>query len=125
MEKVEKLILNEVNVKEMEYITDTTGLITKRIKPNFKTLGKKYGKQMKEISAAFSALSQEEINEIERTGTHIFALAGGEVVLESGDYEITSEDMPGWLVASDGKLTVALDITITDSLRKEGLRVSW
>lgn len=121
LERVEKLILNEVNVKEMEYITDTTGLITKKIKPNFKTLGKRYGKQMKEISAAFATLSQEEINDIERNGTHVLALAGGEVVLEAGDYEITSEDMPGWLVASDGKLTVALDITITDSLRKEGV----
>ena len=76
---------------------------------------------MKEISAAFATLSQEEINDIERNGTHVLSLEGGEVVLESGDYEITSEDMPGWLVASDGKLTVALDITITDSLRREGV----
>ncbi len=119
-EKVQKLVLGEVNVKEVEFIRNTEGLITKKIKPNFKTLGKKYGKQMKEISAAFGQLSQRDINVIEQSENYRMTLAGGDVVLEKGDYEITSEDMPGWLVATEGKLTVALDITVSDELKKEG-----
>ena len=121
LEKVKMLILNEVNVKEIEFITETQGLITKKIKPNFRTLGKKYGKQMKEIGAAFASLSQEEIAAMERSqGAYTLALPSGDVVLEVADYEITSEDMPGWLVESEGRLTVALDVTLTDELRKEG-----
>ncbi len=120
-EKVKDLVLGEVNVKEVEFIRNTEGLITKKIKPNFKTLGKKYGKQMKEISAAFGLLDQKAINAIEQSETYEMALASGNVVLEKGDYEITSEDMPGWLVATEGRLTVALDITITDELRREGV----
>ena len=121
LEKVKDLVLNEINVKEIEFITNTEGLITKKIKPNFKTLAKKYGKMMKDIAAAFAQFTQSDIFAIETAGNYSFTLAGIEVVLESADYEITSEDMPGWLVASKGKLTVALDITITDSLKKEGL----
>ena len=121
LEKVKDLVLNEINVKEIEFITNTEGLITKKIKPNFKTLGKKYGKMMKDIAAAFAQFTQSDISAIEAAGNYSFTLAGTEVVLESADYEITSEDMPGWLVASEGKLTVAMDITITDSLKKEGL----
>ncbi len=120
-EKVKELVLGEVNVKEVEFIRNTEGLITKKIKPNFKTLGKKYGKQMKEISAAFGLLDQKAINAIEQSESYEMALTSGNVVLEKGDYEITSEDMPGWLVATEGKLTVALDITITDELRREGV----
>ncbi|MBR5857085.1 MAG: class I tRNA ligase family protein, partial [Bacteroidales bacterium] len=119
-EKVQKLVLGEVNVKEVEFIRDTEGLITKKIKPNFKTLGKKYGKQMKEISAAFGTLSQREINLIEQSENYTMALASGDVILEKGDYDITSEDMPGWLVATEGKLTVALDITVSEALKREG-----
>lgn len=119
-QKVQSLVLNEVNVKEVEFISDTDGLITKRIKPNFKTLGKRYGKQMKEISAAFGALTQKDILNIERSDGYSLNLASGEVVLEPADYLITSEDMPGWLVATEGKLTVALDITIDESLKREG-----
>lgn len=122
--KVQKLVLSEVNVKEVEFIRNTEGLITKKIKPNFKTLGKRYGKQMKEIAAAFAAMDQGVIAEIERTGLagsiYNLSLAGGDVALESADYEITSEDMPGWLVASEGKLTLALDITISENLKREG-----
>lgn len=121
LEKVKGLVLNEINVKEVEFITNTEGLITKKIKPNFKTLGKKYGKMMKDIAAAFGQFTQSDISKIEMAGTYAFALPAGEVVLEPGDYDISSEDMPGWLVATEGKLTVALDITITDSLRKEGV----
>ena len=122
LEKVKLLLLNEVNVKEVEFITETQGLITKKIKPNFRTLGKKYGKQMKEIGAAFATLSQEEISAIERAReNYVLALPSGDVVLEPADYEIISEDMPGWLVESDGRLTVALDVTLTDELRREGI----
>ena len=121
LEKVKNLVLNEINVKEVEFITNTEGLITKKIKPNFKTLGKKYGKMMKDIAAAFAQFTQSDISAIEAAENYTFTLAGAEVVLDRADYEITSEDMPGWLVATEGKLTVAMDITITDSLKKEGV----
>jgi isoleucyl-tRNA synthetase len=124
LELVKELILNEVNVKEAEFISDTTGLITKKIKPNFKTLGKIYGKQMKEIAAAFGTLSQEVINAIqtaENSGTgYVLSLASGDVTLNKGDYEISSEDMPGWLVATEGSMTIALDVTVTEALKQEG-----
>ena len=121
LEKVKNLVLSEINVKEVEFITNTEGLITKKINPNFKTLGKRYGKMMKDIAAAFAQFSQSDISTIETTENYTFTLPAGEVVLESADYEITSEDMPGWLVATEGKLTVAMDITITESLKKEGV----
>ena len=121
LEAVQQLILGEVNVKQAEFITDTTGLITKKIKPNFKTLGKKYGKQMKEIAAFFAALDQQTISAIEKAGEYSFDLPSGPVTLAVEDYEISSEDMPGWLVATEGRLTVALDITVTDALRREGV----
>ena len=120
-EKVESLVLGEVNVKEVEYITDTTGLITKKIKPNFKTLGKKYGKQMKEIAAFFAAMDQPTIAAIERAGDYTLQLPSGGVALCKDDYTVSSEDMEGWLVASEGQLTVALDVTLTDELRREGV----
>ena len=123
-EMVKDIVLGEVNVKSVEFITDTTGLITKKIKPNFKTLGKRYGKQMKEIASFMGGISQQEISSIETSGLsgqpYALALPSGTVSLDPGDYEITSEDMPGWLVASEGTLTIALDITITDDLRREG-----
>ncbi|MBP5173180.1 MAG: isoleucine--tRNA ligase [Bacteroidales bacterium] len=121
IEKVRDIFLTEVNVKDLEFLHDTTGIITKKIKPNFKTLGKIYGKQMKEIAAAFAALSQEQIGEIERAeDKYTLALPSGDVVLTKEDYEINSEDMPGWLVASEGSLTVALDIVQTPELIREG-----
>ena len=125
LELVKDLILGEVNVKEAEFISDTAGLITKKIKPNFKTLGKIYGKQMKEIAAAFGTLSQEVISEIqaaEASGTgYVLNLPSGDVTLNKGDYEISSEDMPGWLVATEGAMTIALDVTITEELKQEGV----
>ena len=125
LENVKDLILNEVNVKEAEFISDTTGLITKKIKPNFKTLGKIYGKQMKEIAAAFGTLAQDVISEIqasEASGTgYVLNLPSGDVTLNAGDYEISSEDMPGWLVATEGSMTIALDVTVTEELRQEGV----
>ena len=122
---VKDLILTEVNVKEMEFVENTDGILVKKIKPNFKTLGKVYGSRMKEIAAAFAALDQSVISEIQRADTagapYRLGLPGGEVVLNPGDCQISSEDMPGWLVASQGALTVALDIEITPELRQEGL----
>ena len=120
IEKVRDIFLTEVNVKELEFLHDTTGIITKKIKPNFKTLGKIYGKQMKEIAAAFGELGQEVIADIERTEEYALELPSGTVLLHPGDYEISSEDMPGWLVATEGTLTVALDIVQTPELVLEG-----
>ncbi|MDE7069400.1 MAG: isoleucine--tRNA ligase [Alistipes sp.] len=120
IEAVRNLVMNEVNVKEIELIEKTTGLITKRIKPNFKTLGPKYGKQMKQIAALTATFSQERIAEIEAAAETVLDIAGERIVVTPADFEITSEDMPGWLVATEGKLTVALDITVTDELRAEG-----
>ena len=125
LEAVKGLILTEVNVKELEFVTDTTGILTKKIKPNFKTLGKVYGARMKEIAAAFGTLDQSTITAIQNAETagaaYTLALPGGDVVLNPGDYQISSEDMPGWLVASEGALTVALDVELTDELRREGV----
>ncbi len=121
LEAVKSVILSEVNVKNAEFITDTTGVITKKIKPNFKTLGKIYGPRMKEIAAAFQTISQQVIAELERcAGEYKLALPGGDVILRKEDYEIHSEDMPGWLVVSEGPLTIALDITLTPELIEEG-----
>lgn len=125
LEMVKDLILGEVNVKEAEFISDTSGIITKKIKPDFKSLGKIYGKQMKEIASAFSAFDQTRISEIQERGAageaYTLQLPSGDVLLKPGDYEISSEDMPGWLVASDGPLTLALDIEISEALKKEGV----
>jgi len=119
---VKDILLKEVNVKELEFLHDTTGIITKKIKPNFKTLGKVYGKRMKEIAAAFSELGQNVISEMEACGgEYVLHLPGGDVVLSKEDYEIHSEDMPGWLVASEDSLTAALDITLTPELVEEGV----
>jgi len=117
------LVKAEVNVKEFEVIpadNDVANLV-KKIKPNFKTLGKKYGKQMKEIAVAMNSFGNHEITEIERNGLFVLELPGGNVELTPEDVEIITEDMPGWLVANEGKLTVALDITVTDSLLREGI----
>ena len=121
IQRVADIFLAEVNVKQIEFLHDTVGLITKKIKPNFRTLGKRYGKQMKEIAAAFGQLSQEEIAAIERAeGEYVLALPSGPVALQREDYEISSEDMPGWLVATEGSLTLALDIVQTPELVREG-----
>ena len=121
LEAVKDVILAEVNVKEAELISDTVGIITKKIKPNFRNLGKVYGARMKEIAAAFQNLSQQQIAEMEECeDDYILGLPGGDVVLAKTDYEIHSEDMPGWLVASEGPLTIALDVTLTPALIEEG-----
>ena len=121
IEAVRGLILGEVNVKELEFIEDTTGVITKRIKPNFKTLGPRYGKQMKQISALVAAFSQGDIAQIEREDRWTAEIDGVRIEATAADFDIVSEDMPGWLVATEGKLTVALDITVTEELRREGI----
>ena len=117
------LIKAEVNIKELEVIpadVEMDGLV-KKIKPNFKTLGKKYGKQMKEIAAAMPSLSKQQISSIEREGSYTLTLPSGEVLLTAEDVEIFTEDMPGWLVANEGNLTVALDIEVSDKLMREGI----
>ncbi len=125
LDSVKGIVLPEVNVKEMEFVEDTTGIMTLRIKPNFKVLGKTYGARMKEIAAAFANLEQPVIAAIQKAETegtpYTLALPGGDVILSPGDYAISSEDVEGWQVASEGSLTVALDVEVTPELRKEGL----
>jgi len=121
VEAVKKLILNEVNVKEIKFVDDSAGILVKRVKPDFKKLGPKCGKNMKEVAALLQNISQENIAEFEKTGSFALNIAGANVVVEKTDVEIQSEDIPGWLVANNDNLTVALDITITDDLQKEGI----
>lgn len=117
VKNVEAIIKAEVNVKEIQYIDDTSGLLVKKVKPNFAKLGKQYGPKMKEVSAVINSFSKEEINAIEKTGA--ITKEGFDLVLE--DVLITSEDIPGWSVASEDGITVALDITLTEELKKEGI----
>jgi isoleucyl-tRNA synthetase len=121
IDAIKKLILTEVNVKELEYITDTTGILVKKIKANFKTLGPKYGKYMKGISQAIGLFTQQDIINMERLGKCTVLVDNENIELTLEDVEIMSEDIPGWLVANEGKLTVALDITLTSELIQEGI----
>lgn len=120
LEKVEDLVKNEVNVKEIEYMRDTEGFIKKKIKPNFVALGKKLGAKMKAVSAALAAFTQEDIARIEKEGSYSLSIADEPVILQVTEVEITSEDVPGWMVANKGPLTVALDVTVTPELLNEG-----
>ena len=120
IEAVKQLILDEVNVKELQFV-EGDGMLVKKVKCNFRTMGKKFGKLMKNVAAAVESLTQEQITELEREGTLGVALESGEAVtIEVADVEIFCEDIPGWTVANEGSLTVALDITVTDALRVEG-----
>lgn len=121
VESVKALILTEINVKDIEFLTDTSGILVKRIKPNFKSLGPRFGKLMKKITAEIQKMSQEDISSFEASGEWKLEVSGEEILLLPDDVEITTEDIPGWLVANDGSLTVALDVTITDELRYEGI----
>jgi isoleucyl-tRNA synthetase len=121
IEAVKALILNEVNVKEINFVDNTSGILVKRIKPDFKKLGPKFGKIMKLLAAATTSMSQEDIAALEQDGKFTFTIEGQEATVELADVEVISEDIPGWLVANDGSLTVALDITLTPELRKEGI----
>lgn len=121
LQAVENLILSEVNVKEINYLTDDSGILIKKIKPNFKTLGPKYGKLMKQLSVLLAGFSQFDIRQLENNGSFIVQIEDQELTLGLEDVEILTEDIPGWTVASMDKLTVALDMTITPSLQREGL----
>mgnify|MGYP002639760061 CR=1 FL=1 len=118
---VEDLILSEINVKEIEYLTEDSGILVKRIKPNFKSLGPKFGKLMKQIAAAVNQFSQDDIKTLEKDGVYKLSIDGNEVEINIEDAEISTQDIPGWSVANQDDLTVALDITITENLQKEGL----
>ncbi|MDE6180596.1 MAG: class I tRNA ligase family protein, partial [Phocaeicola sp.] len=121
IEAVKDLIMNEVNVKEIKFVDGSAGVLVKKVKCDFKKLGPKFGKQMKAVAAAVAGMSQEDIAELEKDGRYTFALDGAEAVIETQDVEIFSEDIPGWLVANEGKLTVALEVTVTEELRREGI----
>ncbi len=120
IQKVENLILHEVNVKEIQFVSDGDGRFVKRIKPDFKKLGPKCGKIMKQVAAAITAFSQEDIRQIEKEGSYTLNIENQEVVVDVTDVEIFAEDIPGWVVANQGALTVALDITLTEELLNEG-----
>ena len=121
VEAVRDLILNEVNVKELKYVDNAAGILVKKVKPDFKKLGPRYGKIMKQLAAVIQAMKQDDIVEFESKGSYSFDIEGQNATIELADVEIISEDIEGWLVANEGRLTVALDITITDSLQKEGV----
>ena len=120
IEAMRNLILTEVNVKELKFVDNAAGILVKRVKPDFKKLGPRYGKIMKQLANAITGMSQEAIASYEREGRYVFDIDGLQAVIESGDAEILSEDIPGWLVANEGRLTVALDVTLTEELQKEG-----
>jgi isoleucyl-tRNA synthetase len=120
-EAVKDIILTEVNVKDVDFLSDTTGVIKKKIKPNFKTLGPKYGKQMKQISATIEQFSQTDISELEENGEKEIQVGDTNIVLTKTDVEIQTEDIPGWTVATEGQMTIALDIHLTEELKEEGI----
>ncbi len=120
-EAVKNIILAEVNVKEVEYLTDAAGIIKKKIKPNFKTLGPKYGKLMKEIAGVINQFGQTEIAALETSGSYAITAGNETVILAAEDVEIQTEDIPGWIVATEGQITVALDINVTEELKLEGI----
>ena len=120
IEAVKELVMNEVNVKELRFV-EGSGVLVKKVKCNFRTMGKKFGKLMKGIAAAMSALEQEQIADLEKNGTIALNVEGNDVVVEVADVEIISEDIPGWLVSNEGNLTVALEVELNDELRREGM----
>ena len=121
LEAVKPLIMNEVNVKEIDFVEGASDILVKKVKCNFKILGKKFGALMKQVAAAVTAMSQEQIAELESAGRLTLDLNGTPAEIEAGEVEIYSEDIPGWVVANEGVLTVALDVTVTEELRREGI----
>ena len=121
IEAVKALIMSEVNVKDIKFVDGAAGVLVKKVKCDFKKMGPKFGKQMKAVAAAVAEMSQEAIAELEKNGSYTLQLDGTDVLVEATDVEIFSEDIPGWLVANEGKLTVALDVTVTEELRREGV----
>ena len=115
-----QLILDEVNVKEIDFV-DQDNMLKKRVHPNFRVMGKKYGALMKDIAAAINGMSQDDIKKFEENGTFTFALTGKDVEINLDEVDVVSEDIPGWTVANEGNITVALDLTISEDLRQEGL----
>ena len=120
IEAVKTLIMNEVNVKEIKFVDETSGVLVKRVKCDFKKLGPKFGKRMKTLAAVVADLEQSQIASLEKNGSLVLTLPDGPAELELVDVEVYSEDIPGWLVANEGSLTIALDVTISEELRKEG-----
>ncbi|WP_195597712.1 isoleucine--tRNA ligase [Bacteroides cellulosilyticus] len=121
IEAVKALIMSEVNVKDIKFVDGAAGVLVKKVKCDFKKMGPKFGKQMKAVATAVAEMSQEAIAELEKNGSYTLQLDGTDVLVEATDVEIFSEDIPGWLVANEGKLTVALDVTVTEELRREGI----
>lgn len=121
IEAVQALILGEVNVKSIEFVDSANDMLVKRVKPDFKKLGPRYGKIMKQLGLRIQEMPQQEINRLEKEGSIAFEIAGEQVLIRDTDVEIISEDIPGWLVGNEGRLTVALDITVTPALREEGI----
>jgi isoleucyl-tRNA synthetase len=121
IEKVQHLICSELNVKEIEFLAADNDLLVKKIKPNFKTLGPRYGKVMKALGAAIMAFSQQQINALEADGRCVVSVEGQDCEVLLSDVEIATQDIPGWVVANDGNLTVALDIQLTPELIDEGI----
>ena len=120
IEAVKDLIMHEVNVKELKFV-EGAGILVKKVKCNFRTMGKKFGKLMKGVAAQMDALSQEQIAELEANGTIGITVDGNALTVEAADVDIISEDIPGWLVSNEGALTVALEVELTDELRQEGM----
>ena len=121
IDAVKKLILNEVNVKSLRFVENATEILVKKAKPDFKKLGPRYGKIMKQLAASIQQMNQQAIATFERDGEYALNIDGEQTVIKLSDVEIISEDIPGWLVANEGALTVALDVTVTDELQQEGL----
>jgi isoleucyl-tRNA synthetase len=121
LKAVENLILSEVNVKEIEYLQDTTGVLVKSIKPNFKALGPKYGKMMKHIAAAVNTMTQDDIAIMEKDEKYMLDVDGQMLEILLADVEIITQDIPGWLITGMGNLTVAMDVTLTPALIEEGI----
>jgi isoleucyl-tRNA synthetase len=121
IEKVQHLICSELNIKEIEFLAADNNLLVKKIKPNFKTLGPRYGKVMKALGAAIMAFSQQQINALEADGRCVVSVEGQDCEVLISDVEIATQDIPGWVVANDGSLTVALDIQLTPELIDEGI----
>ncbi len=121
IEAMSALVKNEVNVKELKFVSNEEGVLVKKVKPDFKKLGPKYGKIMKLLAAQITSMSQKDIIEFEKQGSFTFNINGEDATVELADVEVISEDIPGWLVANEGSLTVALDITVSDELRREGI----
>ncbi len=121
LEAVKSLIMNEVNIKEIDFVEGASDILVKKVKCNFKIMGKKFGPLMKQVAAAVTTMSQEQIAELETNGKLTLDLNGTPAEIEAGEVEIFSEDIPGWVVANEGTLTVALDTVVTDELRREGI----